>query len=396
MIERVRVPKWILPAGVAVGVTLISQLALGVSAAHVASSRAVRSSSQARSSSAGWRIQSAPNPPNQKLGGLYGVSCVSASACVAVGESDLGVLVEQWDGQQWQVQETPNPPDLSGLSGVSCVSASDCVAVGGIGFGFGLTQLVERWNGQQWQRQQAPTPGASALGGVSCVSASVCVTAGWTLELASGVLVERWDGRQWQRQQAPHQLPPPTFKGPVYSFGLSGVSCVSARDCVAVGNGVTKSGVLVERWDGRRWRVQYAPGPEHSKYPNESELSGVSCVSASDCVAVGSSGLSSESRVLVERWDGRRWQVQPAPKPKGSGLSDVSCVSASACVAVGSSRVSSETRVLVERWDGRRWEVQPAPKPKGSGLRGVSCVSASACVAVGNSGSGVLVEQWGG
>jgi hypothetical protein len=78
------------------------------------------------------------------------------------------------------------------------------------------------------------------------------------------------------------------------------------------------------------------------------------------------------------------WAIQPlrGPALPSSVLIAVSCTSATACTAVG----SGNTRVLVERWNGETWSVQPTPKPAGSSdsvLMGVSCTSATACTAVG-------------
>ena len=75
---------------------------------------------------------------------LYGVTCVSAQSCVAVGSntyvpSNVGVLVsvliETWDGTTWTEVSDPFMPYLpSGtLSGVAC-SGGMCTAVGGDSF----------------------------------------------------------------------------------------------------------------------------------------------------------------------------------------------------------------------------------------------------------------------
>src|SRR5205807_6455954 len=70
---------------------------------------------------------------------LYGVTCVSASDCWAVGFSQSLVgtsninqtLIERWDGTAWAIVSSPNTAALSNyLDGVTCVSASDCWTVG--------------------------------------------------------------------------------------------------------------------------------------------------------------------------------------------------------------------------------------------------------------------------
>ena len=97
---------------------------------------------------------------------------------------------------------------------------------------------------------------------------------------------------------------------------LEGVSCASATDCMAVGSyyqvalGVRQT--LVEAWDGATWAV--VPSPSLAP---ASELVGISCVSATHCVAVGSSGSAEgnslpTNRTLVEVWDGSAWTEHTA------------------------------------------------------------------------------------
>jgi hypothetical protein len=168
------------------------------------------------------------------------------------------------------------------------------------------------------------------------------------------------------------------------------VSCSSATSCTAVGDSNisdSKSHTLAEHWNGTKWAIQATP-----KHPggNESELAGVSCPSAKACTAVGNYG--SVSLTLAERWNGARWVVQPTPHPSGSqdsGLAGVSCPSANDCIAAGNFDNRFWTDLtLAERWNGKKWALQPTPNPSDAGasiLTGVSCSSATACTAVGPS-----------
>jgi len=166
------------------------------------------------------------------------------------------------------------------------------------------------------------------------------------------------------------------------------VSCVSATACTAVGYYETRNfhdKTLVESWNGTRWSVVPTPSPGNTG----SDLSGVSCVAANACTAVGASSSNGNTlSTLIESWDGTRWSVVPSPNPAtGGGLSGVSCVSADACMAVGFS--GSETGVhgtLAESWDGTRWSVVPTPNPgvENRVLNGVSCASATTCTAAGD------------
>jgi len=101
-----------------------------------------------------WAIQATPNPTGgtfSSLGTRGGVSCPSAGTCTAVGHYNRGqrvglTVVELFKGRRWTVLPSPNVSGGigGGLSGVSCPSAAACIAVGGYTSrsGRGLT-LVE-------------------------------------------------------------------------------------------------------------------------------------------------------------------------------------------------------------------------------------------------------------
>jgi hypothetical protein len=72
------------------------------------------------------------------------VSCVSSTACTAVGvslnnASKYVTLAEQWNGTEWKVASTPNDGKGEGwlTGGVSCAATPvPCVAVGNTGLTF--------------------------------------------------------------------------------------------------------------------------------------------------------------------------------------------------------------------------------------------------------------------
>jgi hypothetical protein len=342
-----------------------------------------------------WRIQPTPNP-SQGGGFLNGVACTSASSCTAVGTSNAGTLAERWDGTAWRIQPTPNPSQGGGfLSGVACTSASSCTAVGASNaFTPNARTLAERWNGTRWRIQPTPNPpqGGGGLTGVACTSASACTAVGAS---NAGNLAERWNGRKWRIQ------PTPNPAGAQFTF-LNTVACPSPSACTAAGAYVNSSGTfqtLAERWNGRKWRIQPTP----SRTGGSNFLIGVACTAASACTAAGFSvGRSGIVRTLAERWNGSRWRIQPTPNPRGaapSQLASVSCTSPPACTATG----EAANRPLAERWDGAQWRIQPTPSLRaGGGLASVSCTSAVACAAVGartdSSGdfTGTLAERWDG
>jgi hypothetical protein len=128
-------------------------------------------------------------------------------------------------------------------------------------------------------------------------------------------------------------------------------------------------------------------------------LTGVSCVSASFCTAVGAYAPPNRYLPLAESWNGTTWSIVPSPhKGTFSPFNGVSCVSASACTAVGVYATKlGGSRTLIESWDGTQWSVVPSPnKTVGANadiLAGVSCVSGGACIAVGHYTRGTTVNR---
>jgi hypothetical protein len=199
-----------------------------------------------------WEIQSTPNPEGAKGSVLRGVSCASSTACTGVGwytnsSGALVTLAEGWNGTKWEVESTPNPAGSKGsyLRSISCVSSTACTAVGTYTNSSGVeVTLAEGWNGSKWEIQATPSPEgvkASYLRGVSCVSSTVCTATGYSWSGGSQVyvpLVETWNGTKWEIQSTPS---PEGAK----STDLEGVSCVSWTACTAAGDYENSSGVNV-------------------------------------------------------------------------------------------------------------------------------------------------------
>jgi hypothetical protein len=371
------------PAVAAAALTLLTAAVPAASAAPAPAGRAAATTTA-------WKIQPTPNPKTVKQGRLNAVSCSSPGACTAVGffvnVPGTGTLVERWNGTSWSIQASPNPAGAltSVLFGVSCPTATFCVAVGNYQNRAGRhTILAEAWNGSSWSVMPAPPPAGarrSFLNGVSCASATACTAVG-SYQTGSGkhvTLAERWNGTAWSLQPTPNPASPPRS-------ALAAVSCTSASTCTAVGNSVDNSGgnsrTLAERWNGTTWSIQPTPNNPHGNF-----LTGVSCPSPAACIAVG----GNNGAPLVEAWNGTSWSIPPTPATGGAQLNSVSCASASACTAVGSG-------AFAERWDGTSWSIQPIPSiHDNAALTGVSCTTTSACTAVGYDLEATVGEAWDG
>jgi hypothetical protein len=296
----------------------------------------------------------------------------------------------------WTIQQSPNPEGAAGsfLGAVSCADDGTCAAVGLYGVSNEDLTLAEHWDGSAWSVESTPNPkGArySDLTGVSCPAPTTCLAVGFTI-LAGGSKVRplaelRSGSSTWKLRQPPKPLA-------AFWAELSTVSCVSPTDCTAVG-GFIKKGVdaqeqpLAEHWDGTSWTIEKVPNP-HTE--NGSSLSGVSCPSAGVCEAAGSYvEFDVQQAVMAFGWNGSNWTRQSESDPGGGETSDqssVSCTDASDCSAAGYwDDNQGVLRALVERWDGTAWTMQAAADPSDSQsdqLLGVSCPSLTACTAVGH------------
>ncbi len=283
-----------------------------------------------------WGHMTIPSPSSSTDGELLGMSCPTTAFCFAVGFGTYPTsaapekpVSAKWDGTTWSVNVAFHPPGAARtvFNGVSCDSATHCMAVGQYSANSSTldTALSETWSSGTWTKHPAAIPtGASAtsFNAVLCSAANACTAVGSYVDSTSDVLplVETWNGSKWKLQSAPG------------SGQLLALSCSGTAPCMAVGCATGNAGCaggppLVELFDGTSWTVGPAPDGEY--------LQGVSCTSATTCTAVGQAG----GFTYATAWDGTGWTDQATPNPSGSmsaDLAGVTCLSVTQCEAVGS------------------------------------------------------------
>ncbi len=383
---------------VAVGLLLFST---GVPTAHAAAP-------------SGWNI--VPGPDSGASGShlLMGTTCTSTWNCWAVGGAFSGLgnnsqpdaLVDRWNGSTWSTGPDAVPPGsrASLLWGVSCIGASDCWAVGAeAGAGTGPKAplpLAEHWNGSTWS--VVPTPDVHAyLFSVTCTGASNCWAVGSTLDgnknLLTGIIIH-WNGSRWSEVrrtssgQPFDQFDSVTCSGPsdCWAVGFSGPDQIQYNLIPGVYPEVSGSEALVEHWNGSTWTISPLPP---AATPLGQYLSAVNCTGSSNCWAVGAT-MDSEglpSTTLVEHWNGSAWTTTPSPDPTTPEdlLTAVTCVAASDCWATGVADASLgqnnvDPSPFIESWNGVKWSVDPSPDVVALGyLGGVACLRNTGCVATG-------------
>lgn len=339
---------------------------------------------------------------------LSDVSCIHPGDCIAAGGNNAGdsgygsPLGALWN-TSWHVAVPPLPHGALGgeLNGVSCKTGG-CVAVGYYyANATSYHALADFWNGTHWVLLPQPAVPLNSsnfiLGIVSCTSSTSCTAVGYyTVGSNTFGLIETLQGGAWHAARAP---------SPSASYtALGSVSCPAAGTCVAVGtyeshvNGFT----LVDVLSGGHWAQAKTPTPQTASGYQDA-LQGVSCPTATSCVAVGDYGKASGNTFLAtsfsETWNGSAWTVQPIASTGGHNVLDaVSCPSATYCVAAGGAgayTTYNDGHVMAQVWNGTSWSpttLASDPAGAGSVLFGVACVSAqtattsASCIAVGDIG----------
>jgi len=206
----------------------------------------------------------------------------------------------------------------------------------------------------------------------------------------------------WDIVSSPNSRPTPTDNFPM------AVTCLSESDCWAVGyyDNVSAYQTVIQHWDGSSWTV--VPSPNTSTIQHNL-LRSVSCSSASDCYAVGSYYNDSYYQTLIQHWDGALWVIVNSPNTSPTQynyLLGVTCAAASQCWATGYySNDDGTPQTLIERWNGNAWTIVSSPNTNTAQeniLYSVACTSTSACWAVGSAIDAItglsqtLIEQWNG
>ena len=294
---------------------------------------------------------------------------------------------------------------ITSLVGVTCVTATDCWAVGNRFRSSSSNSgpaLVEHYANGRWTTVAAAPAQAGTLdqlSGVSCLSATDCWAVGMRSGSHSGNLLEHYGGADWT-----------AVATPAPQGELSAVTCEpSDGQCWAVGS-LSAGRASTFHLAGGSWRY-VAAAPLSASFV---QVGGVACATATDCLFVGfATPAHSAGVALAEHWNGRGWSrvAVPGQLAGGGSLAGVTCLAGSSpttCWAVGRTTPKGSglvpIRPLDERWNGTSFTLVTSPRG-GAGdypqLSAVACASLVACQAVGTRGSGedeglVLTEGWNG
>ena len=341
------------------------------------------------------------------------VSCATPDSCTAVGAFNPIIggfdqpLAYVWNGTGWSIAPTPPVPPTpdTWLNAVSCSSGGSCVVLGLTGHRMmdQGTPIAYRLHGATWSPVTVPAPMATTYRfdsvtcvGDTCMVAAVAGTTGAVLQLT---------GSAWA-------VVPTAYSVPGSGHSFTGISCVSANFCAAVGpatdpDGATHANLSIYRGPNRGQPDQYSEnwttgwGAGYGPTPKVTPLA-VSCASETMCMAAGNGLSGNQTWPLAETLSTTgtgtgaqiSWRDASPPRPnvgEDAGFTALSCPSATTCVAAGWQTTGGLGRVpLLDEWTSGVWTpMATAPQPTpgaqgtGGGVTGVSCTSPSFCLAVG-------------
>lgn len=354
-----------------------------------------------------WTIDATVNPPSANAN-LKGVSCYTATTCVATGENLTKGYgwIEWWNGEEWYLAPSIYGYDYkeglksgSILNSIACrgITMASCFAVGeyGVrekpaGHSFLDLKAFETWINSAFDPPSAESDELSWMEDVTCPATGTCVAVGTHKSESKSV----WEPQLGVRKNNEWSLDYPSVES---HTKLKGVACSTTTSCLAVGaqwDGKAEGGVTPYslQWNGSAWSKVTVPIPGESTFV---ELNDVSCYFGG-CMAVGwyTDKATGNQKSLAAKWNGSTWSILSTTNEEGEGVStvleDVSCTASETiaqCTAVGNYHSkSSPSSTFVEKWDGISWASQASPNPAGAisaKLYGVSCTESSRCTAVG-------------
>ncbi len=321
---------------------------------------------------------SADAPSAYQPDNAVAVSCFNSINCTLVGrDSDRQPYQETEYNGFWEpaVEEPVGDPDDAGFDDVSCSALYNCTAIGyndALGGGGSLSDTTTSygtWNSTNW----LPNSSTGQSYGISCVDPTDCTAVGF-LGAFSPPQVFGYDV-ETNGVWAPAGEPPNDELGE-----FAGVSCTSPQDCTAVGSteadgSPTDDPVYDTETNGVWGPITVVNG----SLGGSGSFASVSCVDASDCVAVGTDG---NGQPIYAVDSGGVWgTVNEDTGATGGGgeFSSVSCTSLGVCTAVGGDRAGNPIYAVTSAT-----VTTPAPPPGPSTFSTSVVGSTSVTVSWGN------------
>jgi hypothetical protein len=263
-----------------------------------------------------------------------------------------------WDGSSWQ--RVPLPQMASPLTGLTASPTGRIWALEG--------DHLAQYGGGRWREVDAVLP---RLGAGGDVGIAIDRTGGGWLATTRGT---RGGNRPWTARW--HRWQPVVTPGIGIQSGLTAVASLSATDAWAFGfhavrdahsSDLTKtSGLLVEHWDGRRWRI--VPQPVYHDSKRNFDVADATMLSPTDGWAVGSQTYAGGGRIhpLVLHYDGRRWSIMRFPYCCAAAVLTAIAARGDQVWVAGTGSGPAGYQTLIDRWSRGRWIREPSLNLGGS------------------------------
>jgi photosystem II stability/assembly factor-like uncharacterized protein len=298
------------------------------------------------------------------------IVCPTSLICRAIG-SDGPVAKSTDGGREWS--DPALRVNIVDTLDISCPSASVCVVPVDAGV-LGRSQQPPRFlvthNGGATWTLIAPPKGVAGLGAISCADTQHCLAIGTAEDNSGEVLSSPDGGLDWQVASR--------FSTP----GFPALYCKSETFCIRASGGYSESGpkpelTSISSDEGKTFT-------SGARLTGAEQISAITCASAHDCVAVGSTFTQGEpgpgeAAAYASTNGGRSWKRVALAKSLAT-VSSVACATESRCVAAAtgfsSPAPSSSFGVLLSSTDaGLHWRITtqgknvPAATVASSGIR---------------------------
>jgi photosystem II stability/assembly factor-like uncharacterized protein len=275
----------------------------------------------------------------------------------------------------------PAPSGTGDLGAVACATVRRCWAVGIAGPNpapaTGASVIAATTNGgTTWTAQEVSGGSTPQLSGVSCPSATECMAVGSNGASlpGSGVVITTSDaGATWAAASAPQN-----------ALALLSVTCASPTDCTTVVSDGTSTWTAHSADFGQTWQQE---GDLPASFQPENDLT---CIAGGICLDAGyvpTSNSHGQGAVAVSADGGQTWALATVPSGVGV-LQSTACASPTVCLAAGttgttvSDVVPAKGELLRSTDGGHTWEQSAGTVPV-EDVYGMACPSADQCAMVG-------------
>jgi hypothetical protein len=320
----------------------------------------------------GWHVASGAAPAGDHRDWLVAIAGSASDDVWAVGDRwptprQVFPLLEHWDGRRWTYSAGAS---LGGrqawLTSVAALAPDDVWAVGYFApVRRAETPLIEHWNGRSWSLQ--PTVALTrAKGALPQTVGSIVALAPhdvWVLGHGARItgpfdVFLHWNGTSWHLFPGPRLISPRLGTAWMQALGTDHHGRVWAvGGWVGPGESGFPRGGIVERWNGRQWEVD-----SHSAW--KEPLTMVAPVAPGDVWAITGGGFGFAlfgygiSPVQVLHLNRSTWKVELSLGGAGS-VDPTGLVAVSADDVYVTGHYVATHQSFIEHWDGTRWRRVP-------------------------------------